>query len=145
MTVGRICRREVDTARANETVRSAAQRMGNRGVGTLVVLDGKQRPIGILTDRDVTLCIVAAGKDADATLVGDVMTEELSTVVEETPIEDALARMRARGVRRLPVVKPDGTLAGIVSLDDVLSLLAEELAEIGRFLDKTSPERIASS
>ena len=143
MTVGRICQREVDLAQATEPVRAAAQRMESRNVGSLVVIDEGERPMGILTDRDLALRVVAGGLDADATLVAQVMTPQPRTVSEETPIEDALGLMRSASVRRLPVVDRKGRLVGVVSLDDILSLLAEEFEEVGKLLERTSPRALA--
>ena len=143
MTIGRICCREVDTADPQEPVRAAAQRMGARAVGTLVVLDPDDRPAGILTDRDLAVRVVGAGRDPNTTRVGDVMTASVHTAFEEKPIEDALALMRLEAVRRLVVVRRDGTLVGILSLDDVLTLLAEEFRDVGRLLRKEAPRTAA--
>jgi len=144
MTIGRICCREVDTAAPDESARAAAQRMGVRAVGTLVVLDAEQRPVGILTDRDLAVRVVGRGRNADTTSVAEVMSELVHTAFEEKPIEDALALMRAQAVRRLVVVRHDGTLAGILGLDDVLTLLAEEFRDIGRLLESESPKQAAA-
>ncbi|HVS11054.1 MAG TPA: CBS domain-containing protein [Planctomycetota bacterium] len=143
MTVGRICQREVDLAQATEPVRAAARRMESRNVGSLVVIDEAERPMGILTDRDLALRIVAGGLDADATVVVQVMTPQPRTVSEDTPIEDALGLMRSASVRRLPVVDRKGRLVGVLSLDDILSLLAEEFEEVGKLLERTSPRALA--
>lgn len=145
MTIGRICCREVDVADPEETIRIAAQRMGTRGVGTLVVLDPDEHPIGILTDRDLAVRAVGAGRTPDTTRVHEVMTASVQTAFERMPIEDALALMRSQSVRRLVVVRGDGRLAGIVSLDDVLALLAEEFREVGLLLEKEDPRNVATA
>jgi CBS domain-containing protein len=145
MTIGRICIREVDTADPEELVRAAAQRMGTRGVGTLLVLDSDKRPIGILTDRDLTIRVLGAGRDPGVTSVADVMSDCVHTAFEEMPIEEALRLMRAEAVRRLVVVRKSGALVGIVSLDDVLALLAEEFREVGRLLEKEDPKQVAAT
>jgi CBS domain-containing protein len=139
MSVGRICQRHVDLAEPEETVRMAAERMRQRSVGTLVVLDEERRPAGIVTDRDLVLRVIAAGLDPEETLVKDVMTEAPRTVTDETPIEDTVALMRSGAFRRVPVVDVEGQLAGLVSVDDVLALLAEEFTSIGELLRKESP------
>ena len=141
MTVETICQRNVDTADALERVQSAAQRMDSRNVGTLIVLDGVRRPIGILTDRDIALRVVGRGRDPFATAVGDVMTAELETVLESVSVEEALKSMRARGVRRLPVTRASGELVGVVTLDDILAHLAQEFAVVGRLLEASQPGR----
>ena len=112
MIIAQICQRNVDTAQAVESVRTAAQRMGTRNVGTLVVLNELGRPVGILTDRDVAVRVVGQGRDPYATTVGSVMTEDLETVRENVSIEDALRRMRSRAVRRLPVTDGAGECLG---------------------------------
>jgi CBS domain-containing protein len=139
MSVGRICIREVDLAEPDESVQIAAARMNSRNVGTLLVLDAASRPVGILTDRDLAIHVVAKGRDAATTTVREVMTQAPDAVDEETPIEAAISRMRAGPYRRLPVIDHDGKLVGLVSLDDILDLLSEEFAEIGRLIRREGP------
>jgi len=139
MTIAKIAQRNIDTADTFETVQSAAQRMATRNVGTLIVFRDDGRAAGILTDRDVALRVVGRGRDPYTTRVEDVMTTELETVSEDTAIEDTLRRMRARGVRRLPVVNAEGQCTGVVSLDDVLAHLVSEFAVLGRLLESSSP------
>jgi CBS domain-containing protein len=139
MSVARICVREIDLADATESVLEAARRMEERRVGTLVIVDDAGKPAGLLTDRDLALRVVAVGRDPRATPVGEVMTAQPKTVSEGTPIESALSLMRSGSFRRLPVVNDDGKLVGIVSLDDVLGLLAEEFELIGRLLERAAP------
>jgi CBS domain-containing protein len=126
-------------AEAAETVNDAARRMAERRVGSLVIVDGEKRPVGVVTDRDLVVRVLAARRDPGATPIVAVMTEAPAVVTADTSIEAALERMRAAGTRRLPVVDADGGLVGILSLDDVLALLAEELVEVGALLDKQSP------
>lgn len=141
MSVGRICTRTVDTADAEETAQAAASRMVERKVGTLVILDPAKRPIGLLTDRDVVVRVLAEVRDPRQTRVAEVMTRDPRTASEKTPIEEALAlsMMRAGAFRRLPVVGHDGALAGLVSLDDILALLAEEFAQVAALLNEQMP------
>lgn len=139
MTVGKICQHNVDTADAFESVQTAAQRMGTRNVGTLVVLNDSGRPAGILTDRDVAVRVAGRGRDPYTTSVGDVMTTDLETIDEDVAIEDALRRMRSRGVRRLPVTTRDGNCVGMVSMDDILTHLVQEFAILGRLLEVSTP------
>ena len=145
MSIAAICQHRVDTALHTELVQAAAQRMGSRCVGTLVVVDAQDRPIGMLTDRDLALRVVGAGGDPLLVTVADVMTGQVEVIREDASIETALAAMRQHGVRRLPVVDADGRLAGIVSLEDVVALLAREMAAIGDFLQRTSPSRMAAT
>jgi len=139
MSVGRICSRVVYTATADETAQAAAARMREHGVGALVLVDAGGRPTGLVTDRDLALRLVAEGRDPQRTTVGDMATTPLATVVADASIESALATMRARRVRRLPVVDGAGGLLGIFALDDVLELLAEEFGLIGGVLAGQAP------
>jgi len=139
MTIGRICQREVDVADSGESIVDAAKRMDEKSVGTLVVLDKKKRPIGVMTDRDIAMRVVAQGRTPKKTTVEDVMTRHPRSVTEGTPIEDTLATMRTLGIRRLLVVDNDERLAGIVSMDDVLGLIMEEFRSMHGILQKSSP------
>ena len=139
MSIGRICCRHVDLATADEPVVDAARRLGTQRVGTLVVLNVAKEPVGVVTDRDLVLRVLAAGRDPQTTKIGEIMTQQPKVISEDSPVEAALALMRAGGVRRLPVVDHEGRLVGIVSLDDVLALLAEEFAHIGGILERQQP------
>ncbi len=138
MSVGRICVREVFLARPDESAEAAAQRMVKEGVGTLVVLDADRRPIGLVTDRDLMARCVAEGLQPATTPVHAVMSAPLALVRETTPIEDALSRMVSLRVRRLPVVDAEERLTGILALDDVLDLLGEEMAAVGRAVRRSA-------
>jgi CBS domain-containing protein len=134
MTVGEVCTREVVSVRREDSVLTVARLMRDRHVGNVVVVDGdgaQKRPVGILTDRDIVVGIVAQAPDKIAELqVDDVFTGELLTVCAEDPIETALDVMRDRGIRRLPVVGFDGRLRGIVTFDDMLNVMARELTDL---------------
>ena len=134
MSAGKICSRTVYTSTPDEWVVDAAGRMRDRGVGTLVVVDEEARPVGIVTDRDIAIRCVADGRNPETTNVLDVMSTNPSTVGEDTAIEDALSGMAGLGIRRAVVTDDAGRLAGILSLDDVIDLLAEEATMIGRLL-----------
>lgn len=131
MTVGETCTRAVTTADPEETITAAARRMRDGHVGALVVCDVDRHPIGILTDRDIVVSAVAQSADRlDALLVRDVMSRELVTARTNEPTDEALRRMRERGVRRMPVVTADGRLEGIIAFDDILDLMAVELTQM---------------
>lgn len=142
MSVGRICNRSVDTAEPDESVQVAASRLHARKVGTLAVLDHARKPIGILTDRDLTVRVLADGKDAARTTVAEAMTPSPRTIREEMPIEDALAVMRSGPFRRILVVDDDDKLVGLLSLDDILDLLTEEFGLIGKLLREENPRSL---
>jgi CBS domain-containing protein len=143
MSAGRICVREVDVINPDESAQVAAVRMHARKVGTLVVVDDNRVPIGIITDRDLTVRVLAEGLEGTQTTIAEVMTAAPETVTEKTPIEDALRLMRAGSFRRVPVVDEDGRLAGLLSLDDILDLLAEEFRDIGRLIEQEQPSTLA--
>lgn len=139
MSIATICNRSVETARATETAADVARRMAARRVGSVVVVDERSRPMGILSDRDITTRVVAAGRDPGRTPVSEVMSPMPTTVLDSTSIENALGHMRVGHLRRLPVVNGMDELVGIVTLDDILRLLAEELSTIEGLIDVEGP------
>ena len=145
MTIWRICQRDVDTATTAEGVHAAARRMESRCVGTLVVLDEHEHLLGIVTDRDIALRVVGQGRNPEETSVGDIMTRSPKTLPESAPISGALAAMHAEGVRRLPVVDESGRLVGMVSLDDLVKQLAEELRQVASIIEESSPRSLAET
>lgn len=120
------------TLPADVSVRLAAQRMREAAVGCVIVLDGSGEPCGLLTDRDLAVRVVAQGVDPRTLRVGDVMSSPLVTGRSDEGAAAWIDRMKRRGVRRLPLLDPEGLLVGIVSLDDLIEELAEEVAELGR-------------
>jgi CBS domain-containing protein len=144
MSVGRICTRVVATASPDETIRTVAKRMVEYNVGTVVIAKGPPKPLGIVTDRDIVTRCVASGHDPETTPVSVIMTQEVRTVDEAVPIEQALRTMAGAETRRLVVTGEEGRLVGLVSLDDVLELLTEEAEAIGRLLRQEAP-RLAES
>jgi CBS domain-containing protein len=130
MTVGLISNHNVATIDASLGIVDAAVRMREEHVGDLIVVEQRgsvRAPVGILTDRDIVVGVVAKGVQADKLTVGDVMTRDLLTVREDNGVEFALKEMRRCGVRRVPVVGPRGELVGVVSIDDVMQHLATQL------------------
>lgn len=139
MTIGGICNREVVIAERGMDVPEAARLMRQYHVGTLVIvegIEGQREPVGIVTDRDIAIEIVAAGVDPNGLTVGDIMGGGLVTVREGEGIFETIRYMRDRGVRRVPVVDNGGWLVGIVTLDDLLELIAEELNEMTKLISR---------
>jgi CBS domain-containing protein len=103
-------------------------------IGSLVVVEqmngGKRIPIGIVTDRDIVVEVIATGLDPAVITVGDIMEEELVVGRESDSVLETLEIMRFKGVRRLPTVDREGQLVGIVTVDDLLEILAEQLNEL---------------
>lgn len=138
------CSRVVVAAEPAMDLREAAHLMRDNHVGALIVVERKgavSRPVGIVTDRDIVVSVVAApGVRPEALTVRDVMSVELATVNENDGVFEAVEAMRDRGARRLPVVSDDGKLVGILSLDDLLRVISAELAGLSDSL-RTSTAR----
>jgi CBS domain-containing protein len=127
--LGKICTKPVVTASAQMTVDQAARVMRSKNVGALVVVNAG-RPVGILTDRDVAVEVVARGMDPDTVRVGDVMGKKPVTIREELGILDAAKVFAKTGLRRLPVVTRSGVMVGIIAMDDLIMLLGNEMGHM---------------
>lgn len=139
MAIGEICNREVAFAGRETTVNAAAKLMRHYHVGSLVIVDdysGKRVPVGIVTDRDLVVEVEAMDLDPKVITIGDIMSGELFTVPESQGVLETMEVMRFKGVRRLPVVDSEGRLAGIITIDDLLEVLAEELTDLTRVISK---------
>ena len=137
MPISEICNREVIVVQPNDTILEAAKLMRQHHVGDVLVVEdrgGVRVPVGIVTDRDLVVEIMAPELDQMVITVGDIMVPDLVTVKENTGVFEAIQYMRAKGVRRLPVVDGSGGLVGILTLDDLLELLAEELLALARLV-----------
>jgi len=135
MSIGEFCNREVVFATREMSLPEAAQLMREYHVGDLVVVDevgGKRVPVGIVTDRDMVIEVIAQSLDLNEFRVGDIMGRRLVSVPEKEGVFETIRLMRAKGVRRIPVVNQEGELTGIVSADDMLDLLAEEITELSK-------------
>jgi len=135
MNAGDICKRDVVVAYKDEALPDAARRMRERHVGTLIVVvdrASERVPVGILTDRDIAVAVVAKELDPRALKVGEVMTRGVVAVREADGPAEVLRAMREHGVRRVPVVTHSGALAGIVSMDDLLEQASDQLVDLVR-------------
>ena len=135
MDIMKLCRRKVVTIRPFEELLDAAGLMRKSHVGYLVVTEpmlaeGGERPVGVLTDRDVVVRVLALGSDPRTLRVSDVMTHDPLTVRNSDSLKDALRSMRRIGVRRMPVVGHRGQLFGLLSLDEVIDALAGTLSDV---------------
>ncbi|MBI3989974.1 MAG: CBS domain-containing protein [candidate division NC10 bacterium] len=122
--------KKVAALRPQDTVARAARLMRERGVGCILVLDTKRKPVGILTDRDIVVSVVALGLDPMATKLEEVMTPRVLTASRDEILLRVAKRMAEASVRRLPVVDEEGKVKGIISVDDILVLLITELSNI---------------
>jgi len=137
MAIGEICNRDVVVIGRDATVQEAAHLMREFHVGELVVLReraGVKEPVGIVTDRDIVIEVLGEDVNIDAVTVGDIMSNKLLVAREEDDFWETLQRMRIAGVRRLPVVDKHGALQGLVSLEDIIELLSEELAQVAKLV-----------
>jgi CBS domain-containing protein len=134
MSVSSICNHNVATIDPDADIAEAAERMRKEHVGDLIVARFKEarlEPVGILTDRDIVVTVVARKVDPTTLTVGDVMSADLLTVREDNGIDFALREMRRVGVRRVPVVGSTGELVGVLSIDDVVDYLGAQLEHVG--------------
>ncbi len=126
------CRRQPTTAGPEDPVQEVARRMVADGVGCAVVVDEKRRPVGMVTDRDVALRVLRERRDPAATPIVELMQGPVVTITRNAPVALASRFMAQHGLRRIPVVESrGGELVGVVTADDIVELLASELAGIG--------------
>jgi CBS domain-containing protein len=147
MTIGSICNHNVATIGPDADITEAAERMRKEHIGDLIVAQYQEArlvPVGIITDRDIVVSVVAKKVDPSTLKVGDVMSDELLTVREDNGVAFALREMRKFGVRRVPVVGAAGELVGVLTVDDLVDHIATELRHIGdiiRFGQRAEAER----
>ena len=133
LSAGELCIRETVFALPQTGIAEAARLMREQHVGSLVVVEESPRGrvvVGMLTDRDIVTAIVAKEVDPTLVRVGDTMSRDPLTVRETDTVLDVLAAMRQRGVRRVPVTNAQGVLIGILALDDVLGVMAEQMRAV---------------
>lgn len=143
MNIGEICTRSVVFCAPTTSIVEAAHLMREHHVGDLVVVEernGRRFPVGVVTDRDITVEIVALNVPLDRLAIGDIMTKKLVSVSEAEDAFRALELMRRKSIRRVPVIDRQGALAGIVALDDLLEVLAEELSLMVKLISRQSSQ-----
>lgn len=127
----------VETAGPSATAEALAMRMEEVNIGSIII-EEEMKPVGVVTDRDVTLRLVARGGDPTAVTASELMTADPATVDVDRGLLDVTRTMREHAVRRLPVVGDDGKLVGIITLDDVMRLLTRELEDLGGVIEVES-------
>lgn len=132
-----VMNREVFTISPSSPVAEAAHIMMNEDIGALVVVDGEMRPVGIVTDRDLVISIMAEGISPEAITVEEIMSKNLITVDEDTDLFDMLRILSENSIRRLPVTR-NRKLTGIVSVDDIIVVVATELVNVAMTLSSKS-------
>lgn len=139
MAIGEFCNREVIIASKNSTIKELTKLMRQHHVGDVVIVEdkaGHNIPVGIVTDRDIVLELVAEDVDLNACMAGDIMSFELVTVKESDGIWETLQQMRSKGIRRIPVVNEQNALVGIISADDLLELITEEMSDLVKIISR---------
>ncbi len=135
LNVGHIARRVVVVAERETPILKVAQLMRDNHIGAVIIIEDappKNRPIGIITDRDLVVEVLALELDYRVFTAGDIMTGNPTTVRETDAVFDAFERMQRTGVRRLPVVDGEDRLVGIVAFDDLVELLAQEMGHLAK-------------
>lgn len=130
MKTGDLCKRQVVTATPDASLCDVSKLMRANHVGSVVIVDASRKPVGIITDRDIVVEVVAADLDPKTVRVDEVMTRHPTLALESDDATWSLKVMRDRGVRRLPVMNDAGELAGIVALDDLLESAATSLVDV---------------
>ncbi|MCI0453582.1 MAG: CBS domain-containing protein [Candidatus Dadabacteria bacterium] len=122
MSLRKISKKKVVTVKPDDTVIKAARLMGEKNVGSVVVIKNK-KPVGILTDRDIAIRVVARRADINTTLVKHVMTKKIVTGRDDQRASELAKVMHEHGIRRVPIVNKKGALSGIITLDDLLYMM----------------------
>ncbi len=139
MSVGSVCNREVIVADKDSSAVDVARLMREFHVGSVVVTDQNgfgARPVGIVTDRDLVVEVLAQEVDPGTVVLEDLMTHYPVVLTEDDEVEDAVELMRAKGVRRVPVVDKGGYIIGILSMDDLLWVLSREFESIVSLVER---------
>lgn len=135
MNIGKLVRRAIESVPATTSCAEAARRMRGADVGSVIVAEAG-RPLGIVTDRDLVVRVLATGGDADKLTVGDVMSRKPVFVSHTRDVAYVLELMRDLAVRRIPVVDENHQLVGVVALDDIILSLSGELAAVAETIRK---------
>jgi CBS domain-containing protein len=139
MTAGEYCNREIIITGQDVSVTEAAMLMRQHHVGDLVVVEKQAEkilPVGIITDRDIVIEVVAQKADPEALIIKDIMSTALVTVEENQALLDTLALMQNQGVRRIIVVDAQGSLQGLLSADDAIELIAEAINNLTKLVKR---------
>lgn len=147
MIIADCCKRDVVVAERDTTVAQAAKLMRKYHVGDVVVVDSAgaaQRPLGIVTDRDIVVEVVALGVDPCDVKLGELVTGRLACVAAADTHVDAIRMMAANAVRRMPVVDAMGSLVGIVTADDLLPQVAAELSDLSLLSARSRDRELVS-
>jgi CBS domain-containing protein len=134
MTVYECCRTDVVSVPSGANVLDVAVVMKDCNIGSVVVTEG-EKPVGIVTDRDIVIRAVAFGKDLGSLAITEIMTRDPGVVTMKTGLLECMQLMETLGARRLPIVDEDGNLQGIITADDMIRLLAREIGCIASIIE----------
>ncbi|MGB7292038.1 MAG: CBS domain-containing protein [Thermodesulfobacteriota bacterium] len=139
MSLGNLCRKDVVTVKSGTTIKEVAKLMEEKNIGS-VVIDGEGEKFGIVTDRDILLRVLSKNLDPNTAPIDDVMTWKVVLILrEDMGLFEALEQVKKSAVRRFPVVNAEGNLVGIITLDDIITLLSKELADVARIIENEGP------
>jgi CBS domain-containing protein len=147
MSVGEFCNRQVIVTDKSSSLNEVAQLMREHHVGCVLVVEqqeGCNVPAGIITDRDIVVEVIARQLDFDAVTAGDLMSDQLLMAREVDGLWETIKRMRSKGVRRVPVINDEQALVGILTIDDILEILTNELNEIVALISHEQKKEIAT-
>ena len=133
MNIGTICSRETIIAEAVDSLLATARLMRKHHVGSLIIVNrenGGVRPVGIITDRDIVVQAISEEIDLNSLTAGDIMSRNLLIARENDDLFEAFESMCMNGIRRMPVVDEEGLLAGILSVDDLLEVIVDEMKNL---------------
>jgi CBS domain-containing protein len=145
MPIGDICILDVVTCKRDTKIDEVAALMRQHHVGDVVVTEeskGKEVPVGIITDRDIVASVIALKLDPSVFSAGDLVSRPVVTIKDDLGVFEAIQAMRKHGVRRMPVLNQHGGLAGIISIDDLIELLAAEMGELAKLISKEQAEEV---
>ena len=139
MSLGNLCRKDVVTVKPGTLVKEVTKLMEEKNIGSVIITDDKEM-FGIITDRDIALGIVNKNLNPQQTTVDELMTHNFVLVLrEDIGLFEALEQVKKSAVRRFPVVDIDGNLKGIITLDDIITLLSKEMADVASIIENEGP------
>ncbi|NQS77578.1 MAG: CBS domain-containing protein, partial [Methanoculleus bourgensis] len=139
MGLVKCCREQVVAVSPDTPAVEVARIMGEKNVGSVVIVSGDNRPVGVITDRDLAVRVMAQERNPGEVRAGDIVTRDVITFRDSMGVYEAIQKMTAEGIRRMPVVDDAGKLIGIVTMDDIIRMLGEEMAAIAKNIEKQSP------
>jgi len=139
MGLVKCCREQVVAVSPDTPAVEVARIMGEKNVGSVVIVSGDNRPVGVITDRDLAVRVMAQERNPGEVRAGDIVTRDVITFRDSMGVYEAIQKMTAEGIRRMPVVDDAGKLIGIVTMDDIVRMLGEEMAAIAKNIEKQSP------